>query len=300
MKHTSRTLSLLLALLMIFSVTATAAGGNGGGTSALTLLSAKVGDVDLNGASIPGGSEIALTFSNNVTDSSVLAGNISKVKVLDSTGTQKSVTVAPGTDKAVLLVTLVGFSKGAYTLSLGKEITAKNGSTLGTKVEIAFNVNQGTGGGTGGGGGDNPLSFVSAKADGKDLQGAEVASSGTITVTFDRGMTKYQAENFNEIGIYDASGNKASVTFSDFDKDEVGNSYTVVSYSNLAGGTYTLKLGKNLKANNDNTLDKDITISFTVKGAAADSGVTGLIRSFFNVLINFFKSIFGFFQNFSK
>ena len=247
MKQTNRTLSILLAILMLFSVatTAFAAGGN----NPLTLVSAKVGDLDLEGAKISPNSEIVLTFSNNVTDSSVLTGNIGKIKVKDSTGTDTSAAVSPGSDKTVFIVTIGSLAKGDYTLTIGKELAAKNGSTLGTKVEFSFEVNKGNGSGTGGGNGESPLELVSVKVGDKDLAGAELEPSGTITITFSRGMDENQAANFEKIGIFDKDGKKvANVSFSDFQKPDPNSkgSYTVLTYKNLATGEYTLKLDKDL------------------------------------------------------
>ena len=302
MKHTTKALSILLDLLMIFSVNATAAVGNGGGNAALTLVSAKVGDADLEGAKIPAGSEIVLTFSNNVTDESVLANNVGKIKVMQGEATKDSTVSASGNN--AFIVKLGSLSKGEYTLTVGKELKAKNGNTLGTKVEIAFQVNKGdgSGSGTGTGGGNNPLSFVSAKADGKDLEGATLAASGSITVTFDRGMTENQAANFEQIGILDKDGKKVDgVTFSDFTKDDDGNSYTVVSYKDLADGAYTLKLGKDLKANNGNTLGKAVNISFTVKGADnGDSGKDNKVSSWIDAFLKLFNAILDFFKKLIK
>ena len=305
MKNTSRILSILLALLMVFSisVTALAAGGNGGGnggsgSSQLTLVSATIGDTPLAEATeIRSNAEILLTFSENVTDDSVLAFNIAKVNVKDS-GNQNvsSVTVAKsGTKK--LTVSLNGVEKAAYTLTIGKEFKDVNGNTLGTKVEIPFTVNKGDGSGSGGG--SNPLNFVSAKANGNDLEGAVLPASGKITITFDRGMTEHQDDNFAQIGIYNADGQKAAdVEFADFTKDDDGNSYTVLSYSGLSDGAYTLKLGKDLKANNGNTLGKAVTISFTVKGD--EGGNTNAFMKILKTILNFFKQIIEFFKSFFK
>ena len=298
MKHTTRIISILLAILMAFSLclTAFAAGGNGG-NNPLTLVSAKVGDEDLEGSKIPAASEIVLTFSNNVTDASVLAGNIGRIKVKDSENNAASATVAPGDDNKVFIVTLGDLSKGSYTLTVGKELTAKNGNTLEAKIEIAFQVNKGTGNGTGGGNGSNPLNFVSATADGKDLEGSQLGASGKITVTFDRGMTENQEANFAQIGIYNEAGQKIeSVTFTDFTKDDDGNSYTVLSYSGLASGSYTLKLGKDLKANNGNTLGKAVNITFTVKNDD-DSGSENSFMKILTEILNFFKRIIEFFKS---
>ncbi len=295
MKQTNRTLSILLAILMLFSVatTAFAAGGN----NPLTLVSAKVGDLDLEGAKISPNSEIVLTFSNNVTDSSVLTSNIGKIKVKDSTGTDTSAAVSPGSDKTVFIVTIGSLAKGDYTLTIGKELAAKNGSTLGTKVEKAFKVNNGNGSGTGGGNGESPLELVSVKVGDKDLAGAELEPSGTITITFSRGMDENQAANFEKIGIYDKDGKKvANVSFSDFQKPDPNSkgSYTVLTYKNLATGEYTLKLGKDLKANNGNTLDKAETITFTVKDK--DDEKVNFIRSLLDKIADLFKKIIDFFK----
>lgn len=295
MKQTNRTLSILLAILMLFSVatTAFAAGGN----NPLTLVSAKVGDLDLEGAKISPNSEIVLTFSNNVTDSSVLTGNIGKIKVKDSTGTDTSAAVSPGSDKTVFIVTIGSLAKGDYTLTIGKELAAKNGSTLGTKVEFSFEVNKGNGSGTGGGNGESPLELVSVKVGDKDLAGAELEPSGTITITFSRGMDENQAANFEKIGIFDKDGKKvANVSFSDFQKPDPNSkgSYTVLTYKNLATGEYTLKLGKDLKANNGNTLEKAETITFTVKDK--DDEKVNFIRSLLDKIADLFKKIIDFFK----
>ncbi len=295
MKQTNRTLSILLAILMLFSVatTAFAAGGN----NPLTLVSAKVGDLDLEGAKISPNSEIVLTFSNNVTDSSVLTGNIGKIKVKDSTGTDTSAAVSPGSDKTVFIVTIGSLAKGDYTLTIGKELAAKNGSTLGTKVEFSFEVNKGNGSGTGGGNGESPLELVSVKVGDKDLAGAELEPSGTITITFSRGMDENQAANFEKIGIFDKDGKKvANVSFSDFQKPDPNSkgSYTVLTYKNLATGEYTLKLDKDLKANNGNTLEKAETITFTVKDK--DDEKVNFIRSLLDKIADLFKKIIDFFK----
>ena len=299
MKQTNRTLSILLAILMLFSVatTAFAAGGNGGGNNPLTLVSAKVGDADLAGEKIGPNSKITLTFSNNVTDASVLAGNISRIKVKDSSNAEASVSVAPGASNTVFIVTLGDLAKGSYTLTIGKELAAKNGNTLGTKVEFSFEVNKGNGSGTGGGNGESPLELVSVKVGDKDLAGAELEPSGTITITFSRGMDENQAANFEKIGIYDKDGKKvANVSFSDFQKPDTNSkgSYTVLTYKNLATGEYTLKLGKDLKANNGNTLEKAETITFTVKDK--DDEKVNFIRSLLDKIADLFKKIIDFFK----
>ena len=269
-------------------------GGNEGGEGekTLTLVSAKAGDADLSGARIPAGSEITLTFSNNVTDSTVLAGNIGKIKVKDSAGAEADCTVSPGEDKTVFTVTLGSIAKGEYTLTIGKELTAKNGSTLGTKQEIAFTVK---GDGTGMGNGNNPLEVVSVTVNGKPIANETLGESGEITITFSRGMTENQAENFKQITIIDSDGKAVqgvTVSFSDFVKDDAGNSYTVLTYSGLRNGKYSLKLGKDLKANNGNTLGTDALYDFTVEGDEEPAE-----KTVFEKIIDFFKSVINFLRN---
>ena len=299
MKRLTSVLSVLIALLMVLNITAFAEGGNGGGDSPLTFVSAKVGDTELEGSRVAPGSVITLTFSINVTDESVLENNIGKVKVKNADGAV-ACTVSAGEEKTVLLVTLGDLAKGDYTLSIGGKLAAKNGNTLGDSVEIAFSVK---GDGTGTGGGNNPLALVSVKVGDADLKDAEVEADGKIVITFDRGMTANQDANFELIGIYDAQGKKVEgTTLSEFTKDESGNSFTELSYSGLAAGSYTLKLGAGLKANNGNTLGEDVEISFTVAGSGEEEEpeeepnffvkAINAIKDFFMMIINFFKGLF--------
>ncbi|MBO4893569.1 MAG: Ig-like domain-containing protein [Clostridia bacterium] len=291
MKRTTSVLAVLLALLTALNVTAFAAGGSGGGNNPLTIDSVKVGEDDLTAESkISGNSEIVLTFSNNVTEDTVWEGNLVLIRVEDSENNAVSATVSKGTEKTQISVTLGGLAKGSYALYAGADIKAKNGNTLGEEKSYPFSV-KGEGSGTGGG--NNPLSLVSVKANDADLEGAELEASGKIVITFDRGMTENQAANFEQIGIYDKDGKKVEgVTFSDFTKDDDGNSYTDLSYENLTGGEYTLKLGKDLKANNGKTLGEDKTINFTVKAEDEPEEKTILdkIVDFFKMIIDFLKN----------
>jgi hypothetical protein len=291
MKRTTSVLAVLLALLTALNVTAFAAGGSGGGNNPLTIDSVKVGEDDLTAESkISGNSEIVLTFSNNVTEDTVWDGNLVLIRVEDSENNAVSATVSKGTEKNQISVTLGGLAKGSYTLYAGADIKAKNGNTLGEEKPYPFSV-KGEGSGTGGG--NNPLSLVSVKANDADLEGAELEASGKIVITFDRGMTENQAANFEQIGIYDKDGKKVEgVTFSDFTKDDDGNSYTELSYENLTGGEYTLKLGKGLKANNGKTLGEDKAINFTVKAEEEPEEKTILdkIVDFFKMIIDFLKN----------
>ena len=110
-------------------------------------------------------------------------------------------------------------------------------------------------------------------------------------------MDENQAANFEKIGIFDKDGKKvANVSFSDFQKPDPNSkgSYTVLTYKNLATGEYTLKLGKDLKANNGNTLEKAETITFTVKDK--DDEKVNFIRSLLDKIADLFKKIIDFFK----
>ena len=299
MKQTNRTLSILLAILMLFSVatTAFAAGGNGGGSTALTVQSATINDTPVAEATeIHGNDTILLTFSGNVTDSSVWVSNSGKIQLKDGSGNAASISLTTPGGKKVGVV-LGNLAKATYTLTIGKEFKDTNGNTLGAKYELTFTVNKGNGSGTGGGNGESPLELVSVKAGDKDLAGAELEPSGTITITFSRGMDENQAANFEKIDIFDKDGKKvANVSFSDFQKPDPNSkgSYTVLTYKNLATGEYTLKLDKDLKANNGNTLEKAETITFTVKDK--DDEKVNFIRSLLDKIADLFKKIIDFFK----
>ena len=300
MKKTSSVISILLALLMLFSLTAAAAGGNGGGSTSgtLTLESAKIGDTLLAEATeIRSNAEILLTFSANVTDESVLAGNISKIKVKDSTGNNvSSVTVSPSGNKK-FTVALNGLEKADYTLSIGKDLKDTAGNTLGAKVEIPFTVNKGDGSGSGGG--NNPLTFGGAKVGETDLNGAKLKGDETVVLQFDRGMKTYETDNAALIGVYKADGSKADYTVLAVDaSDDVAKQQIKVQLNGLAAGEYTLKIDKDVKANNGNTLGTDVTVSFSVEAENQGSGDQGGSDSTASSIANLFKMILNYLKMF--
>ncbi len=261
MKQTTRVLSVLLALLMAFSVTAIAAGG--------LTVTAKYGDADLEGATVPAGSDIMLEFSNNVTDESVLASNLSKIKLLDASGENAAASLSVGSQKSTIVVTLGStLAKGSYTLTLGKDIQAKNGTTLGEKKEFKFNVK---GSGTGTGGGDKKLEVKSVTVDGTNLEEADVKTGSEIKIVFTNGMTNYANENKRLITIVntDAESPVYSVNTPDLNSadDDAKRTFTVL-LGFIDPGDYKLVLGADLKANNGNTLGKDVEYAFTVKDEA--------------------------------
>ena len=310
MKKFTSVLSILLALLMVFSFSAAAAGGNGGGgggnngevtETALTLVSATIGDTPIAEATeIRGDAEILLTFSANVTDDSVLTFNIGKVQVLDSTGagvTTVSVAKA-GTKK--LTVSLGGVAKGDYTLKIGQKFKDVDGNTLAEGITIAFNVNKGTGTGTGGG--SNPLTFGGAKVGDADLSGAKLKGDETIVLQFDRGMKGNETDNAALIGVYKADGTKADYTVLPVDDStDEGKRQVKVQLNGLAAGEYTLKIDKDVKANNGQALGEDVTVSFTVEAASQgdgdDQGSAKDFSYYFKMLIDYMKVVIDFFKD---
>ena len=261
MKQATRILSVLLALLMAFSVTAIAA-------DVLTVV-ASYDDASLNGANVPAGSDIFLEFSNNVTDESVLASNLSKIKLLDASGENATASLSVGSQKSTIVVTLGStLAKGSYTLTLGKDIQAKNGTTLGEKKEFKFNVK---GSGTGTGGGDKKLEVKSVTVDGTKLEDANVRTASEIKIVFTNGMTNYANENKRLITIVKSDGESPvySVNTPDLNSadDDAKRTFTVL-LGFIDPGDYKLVLGADLKANNGNTLGKDVEYTFTVKDEA--------------------------------
>ncbi len=156
------------------------------------------------------------------------------------------------------------------------------------------------GNGSGGGNGENPLSVVSVTAGGKNLSEAPIGPEGEITIIFDRGMTDNQAANFEQICFTDKENNKVegvTLKFSDFQKNDDGNTYTVLTYSGLKNGEYNLKLGKDLKANNGKTLGEDAVFACTVEGAPEEETnilqtILAFVMNIINTVINFIKGLF--------
>ena len=258
MKQTTKVLSLLLALLMAFSVTAIAA-------DALTVT-AKYGDADLEGATVPAGDNITLAFSNNVTDSTVYDNNTAKIKVKSAEGAEAAVTYS-APDKNTIVVTLPSdLAKGAYTLTLGKDVKAKNGTTLGEKKEFSFTV-KGSGSGTGGG--NNPLSVKSVLVDGEPLEGKELEAGAKIVIRFDRGMVENFESNKTLVRVTKADGTDTAYSIdknNDKSNENAKREY-IVTLGENEGGAMTLIIGADVKANNGNTLGDDYAVSFSFKAA---------------------------------
>ena len=293
MKQTSKVLSIILALLMIFSVTVSAA-------ASLTLDSAKIGDVDLSAATtIRSNDVIDLVFSADVTsDEAILAANLAKVKVRNTAGDAVNGPTVSVVAKKKLSVSLNGIDKADYTLTIGKKFQDVNGNTLAADVSIPFTVNKGDGSGSGGG--NNPLTFGGAKVNDADLNGATLKGNETITLQFDRGMKTYETDNAALITVKKADGSAASYTVLPVDdSNDTTKQQIKVQLGGLEDGDYTLTIGKNLKANNGNTLGTKVEINFTVKAASEEEPTnngSNKLSSIFDTLIDFFKMIIEFFK----
>lgn len=261
MKQTNRVLAILLALLMAFSVTVYAA-------ESLTVTATYDG-ADLEGATVPAGGVISLVFSNNVTDASVLANNVGKIKVKNAQGEEVSVGVSDA-DKNTFTVTLGSdLAKGSYTLTIGKDLTAKNGLTLDQKVEYTFTVK---GSGTGTGGGDKKLQLQSVTLGGEPLEGAQVQAGDKIVIAFTNGMVDNAETNFACITVKKDDGTAASYTIetnNDKSNENAKREY-IVTFGENEGGNYTLVIGADVKANNGNTLGEEVTFTFTVPEAEVE------------------------------
>ena len=307
MKKLISVISILLALLMIFSFAAAAGSGNGGGGGnggnsgeTLTLISVTIGGTPIAEATeIRGDAELLLTFSADVTDDSVLAFNTGKVKVLDASGNPvSSVSIAKNATKK-LSVSLGGVAKGDYTLKIGQKFKDVYGNSLAAEESIPFTVNKGNGTGTGGG--SNPLTFGGAKVGEADLSGAKLKGDETIVLQFDRGMKGYEPDNAALIGVYKADGTKADYTVLPVDdSSDEAKRQIKVQLNGLAAGEYTLKIDKDVKANNGNTLGEDVTVSFTVESAEQGNGDTAAnyknifksLLDFIRLLIDYIKDLF--------
>ena len=293
MKQTSKALSIILALLMIFSVTVSAA-------ASLTLDSAKIGDVDLSAATtIRSNDVIDLVFSADVTsDEAILATNLMKIKVRNAAGDAVNGPTVSVVAKKKLSVSLNGIDKADYTLTIGKKFQDVNGNTLAADVSIPFTVNKGDGSGSGGG--NNPLTFGGAKVNDADLSGATLKGNETITLQFDRGMKTYETDNAALITVKKADGSAASYTVLPVDdSNDTTKQQIKVQLGGLEDGDYTLTIGKNLKANNGNTLGTKVEINFTVKAASEEEPTnngSNKLSSIFDTLIDFFKMIIEFFK----
>ena len=135
------------------------------------------------------------------------------------------------------------------------------------------------------------------------LEGATLKGTETIVILCSRGMHEYQDANKQQITVTkkddNSSANYTVLPVEDEVDPETGkhtdaNKYIRVQLNGLADGEYELKIGKDLKANNEQTLGTAMKVSFTVKGD--DQGSGNKLSSIFDTLLNFFKMIINFFK----
>ncbi|KAF1085305.1 Cellulosome-anchoring protein precursor [Sporotomaculum syntrophicum] len=177
-----------------------------------------------------------------------------------------------------------------YKLIISKDLKANNGNTLGKQVVISFQIKtsgtgsgggSGSGGGTGGGGGNNPLNFIRALLvdTGKSIEGStDVPVSPKIKLVFDRGVVRdYWDNNQNCITMESSTGNDVAINVSRISNNDAEKEHIYVTPKNdlTRGKTYKLIISKNLKANNGNTLGKQVVISFQVKASSSGGGNSG-------------------------
>jgi len=137
---------------------------------------------------------------------------------------------------------------------------------------------KGGGGGTGdgSGGGVSPLEVASVQVDGVDLEGATVSGSGTVVITFSRGMTDNVAANSEKITLSGPNGAVAVEAVAGSEKHEMD-----LVVSDLPAGDYILTIGADIMANNGNTLGTDYVVRFTAAGS--DSGSSAVSERFTDV-----------------
>ncbi len=146
----------------------------------------------------------------------------------------------------------------------------------------------GSGTGTGGGGGVAPLNLVSSDpADGE----TGVSSLPTIILTFDRGVVRdHWDTNQNCVSLKDESNQEVASTVyravNYLDDDEKEKIYLEPDAPLEAGESYTVVISSSLTANNDNTLGRQVTVSFTVAAGGGGGGGGGGDQSGATVVTN--------------
>ena len=148
-----------------------------------------------------------------------------------------------------------------------------NGSGGGSGSGSGGGKGGGSGSGTGGGGGNNPLNVEGVYVSEIAIAEAEVTvgEQPEIQVAFTRGMTENFEANKNEISLYSDNDSQIEIDiYMKNDKEEQGNMY-VKPVRELTEGEFTLKLSKNLKANNGNTLGNGESFMLLVKAEASET-----------------------------
>ena len=140
-------LTLLVAIVMLFSMSAVAFAGNGDGSGGgngepLTLASSSVANGSTN---VPTDVYITLTFSKNVVNFSVKSNNMGCFSMVDSKGNSVPLSVIMGDDqvdpdcKRIVGIQPSELAEGeTYTLIISGSMMSKSGVALGSDVCISF------------------------------------------------------------------------------------------------------------------------------------------------------------------
>ena len=140
-------LTLLVAIVMLFSMSAVAFAGNGDGSGGgngepLMLAGSTVSNGSTN---VPTDVYITLTFSTNVVNFSVKSNNMGCFSMVDSKGNSVPLSVIMGDDqvdpdcKRIVGIQPSGLAEGeTYTLMISGSLMSKSGVALGSDVYISF------------------------------------------------------------------------------------------------------------------------------------------------------------------
>lgn len=140
-KYMKRTLSIVLALVLVFALFAcpvmAAKDGSGGGNGEkqLTVEKVTVGDKDLKDAEVAPSGEIKVVFSNGMDKNK--DDNIKAITIADA-----EVKVAAGEDNKTFVVTYKDLKAGTYKLVIAKTAKANNDSTLKEDYVVEFKVKE--------------------------------------------------------------------------------------------------------------------------------------------------------------
>ncbi len=150
--------------------------------------------------------------------------------------------------------------------------------------------------GTGTGGGTNPLSITSVQVSSDNLEGKVIVGTFEVVITFDRGMGDFFETNKSLITLTnDGEQIPITITFED-------NSIYRFTVTDPESGAYVLTIGKDVAANNGNTVGgnnsgNDYVVNFTVEDSRHDykyyfDNAFESLMSFLQHIIDFFAGLF--------
>ncbi|MCF0136973.1 MAG: Ig-like domain-containing protein [Oscillospiraceae bacterium] len=142
-----KTLSAVLALVLTIALLACpvlaagdgSGGGSGGGTKQLQVVSVTLDGAALEGAEASADGVITVTFSNGMADNSEATKTLIAVKNAGGEDMMAAVSYDPAV-KSDFVVSFSGLEAGAYTLVIGADAKANNGTTLGKDYTVSFTV----------------------------------------------------------------------------------------------------------------------------------------------------------------